>query len=126
MYRFSVSAFYSGFGMINSTDTLWNCKYAKVSAWSRANVHQLFSWLGDHGQRIVERYGEFTYQAFPIGELVSFGFYEALEADFEITVRIRVTLAAEAEGGGSYAELNFADGQANYLGPPLVRIKRMP
>jgi hypothetical protein len=123
LYSFGVELRYSGFCIIRADDTWHNCKYAKAIAWTRANVHQYF-WLGEHGQRMIDRHGKNIQDSLLVEGRTSFGFEEALNGGDEIIVRVTVTLDTYAQGGGSYAELNFSDGEANLLEAPLVIITK--
>jgi len=43
-----------------------------------------------------------------------------LKANDTAVINVQIALLARAKGSGSYAEINFADGQANGIGPALL------
>jgi hypothetical protein len=73
---------------------------------------------------MIDRHGKNIQDSLLVEGRTSFGFEEALNGGDEIIVRVTVTLDTYAQGGGSYAELNFSDGEANLLEAPLVIITK--
>jgi hypothetical protein len=120
-YSFLVLAAYRGFLILRAHDSLLSCKYAEVKAWSRARVYQYY-WHGTHEQQVIKEGSSVIQQAYRIDRNVSFSFYELLQGGDAITLQLWVTLDAWARGGGSYAEINFADGTQNYISSPFVAI----
>jgi hypothetical protein len=124
LYSFWVVAPYSGFCIIRANDKWYNCKYAKAHAFVEVNVHQYF-WLGRHEQTIIDKRGSNIQDTSLVSGSVHFLFNEPLKGGDEMVVRITVTLDTYVQGSGSYAELNFTEGQANYLRAPFVFISKV-
>jgi hypothetical protein len=124
LYSFWVIAAYSGFFIIRANDKWYNCKYAKAHAFVDVNVHQYF-WRGRHERTIVDRRGSNIQDSSLVSGSVHFLFNESLNGGDEMKIRITITLDTYARGSGSYAELNFSDGEANFLRAPAVFISKV-
>jgi hypothetical protein len=124
LYSFWVIAAYSGFFIIRANDKWYNCKYAKAHAFVDVNVHQYF-WRGRHERTIIDRRGSNIQDTSLVSGSVHFMFNESLNGGDEMKIRVTVTLDTYAQGSGSYAELNFSEGEANFLKAPFVFISKI-
>jgi hypothetical protein len=124
VYSFWAIAPYSGFYIIRANDAWYNCKYAKAHAFVEVDVHQYF-WRGPDRRTIVDKRGSNIQETGLASGALQWFFNEPLNADDEVTVRVTTTLDVFAKGTGDYAELNFSEGEGNYLGTPGVFITKV-
>jgi len=124
LYAFWAIVPYSGFYVIRANDSWYNCKYAKAHAFADLDIHQYF-WRESRRRSLVDKRGSNIDATSLASGSVHFNFTEPLNAGDEITVRVTVTLDVYAQGSGSYAELNFSEGEANFLGVPGVFISKV-
>jgi hypothetical protein len=125
----TVNRFYSivphnlfrGFYIVRSDDGFWDSKYARVVIDIWTNVWQ-YNWKGwtqntvlDVGSDNIDVNNRFDTERHTYNSVL-------LGANDWAYVRNYVSLYVYARGGGSYAELNFAVGNANYLSCPHVHI----
>lgn len=114
-----VNAF--GFYLLNANRGFLLCRDSRVTFDASLNAYQYF-WFGEKKFPILnvesdtgfksgfcDEYGEYDYQAF-------------LRADTEYFVffRVRMTIFADAYGTGAWSEINFKDGDANFIKPLLL------
>jgi hypothetical protein len=110
-----------GFYLLNTNSGFWLCRFSKVTVDASLNMYQYF-WFGekkfsilsqesDDGFRsgFVDEYGLYDYQAFL-----------RADPDAYVFLRVRMTISADAYGSGTWAEINFKDGDANYIKPILL------
>jgi len=108
-----------GFYILRANDEWWNCKDSAAHVEAVVDVYQYY-WNGqkrfpildiDQGNindsERIDEYGEYDYQV-------------ALGAGDLTWVMVMLSLHTFARGGGSYSEVNFSDGVANYIEPLIV------
>lgn len=112
---------FRGFYIVRADDGFWDSKEARVVIDIWTNVYQ-YNWKGWTQNRVLDVDGDninvnnrfdterHTYNSALLGH-----------GDWAY-VRNYVSLYVYARGGGSYAELNFAVGNANYLSCPHCHI----
>lgn len=127
LYLFVVQVEHSGFVIARADDRWYNCKEATAIAYATARVHQ-DHWLEGHRQEVIRIDSGNVQEASRLDGAAVFVFTESLQANpgDEMFIRVVFAITTDAWGGGSYAELNFADGEANYLSAPRVFISRWP
>lgn len=118
---FWIVAAYSGFRVVRANDSWHNCKYAKAFFYYDVDVHQ-YAWRGPDHRTIIDRRGGNIDDAGEVSGAVHWTFPHRVKAGDQVTIKITATLDVYAQGGGSYAELNFGTGQANLLKAPVVVI----
>jgi hypothetical protein len=106
-----------GFYVLISGDTFWTCKNAKVSVSVGIAAFQ-YVWHGRQDRSLLD---------LEVDNLNGFSFFDShptlenysapLRAQDRVWVLVDVTINASAKGSGTYAEMNFADGQHNYIEP---------
>lgn len=128
-FRPEINKFYSivahntfrGFYIVRSDDGFWTSKYARavVSVWT--NVWQ-YNWKGWNSVNVLDVGGDNidTNQRFDTDRHT---YSSALLGGNDWAyIRVVAGLYVYARGDGSYAELNFATGAANYLAAPHVHV----
>lgn len=122
-YWFWVVSAYAGFYIVKANDGYFNCKYAKAHAFTEVDVYQYF-WHGQETRTIIDKRDDNINEAGRVSGSVHFNFSRSLGAGDVMAVKVTTTLDVYAQGSGSYAELNFNDGEGNYLRAPLVFISK--
>lgn len=122
-YNLNAVLAFHGFYILRADDGWLTHKYAEVTLNVSMNVHQYQADLG--------------WQSFPsplhqnkdnANELDSYDqtkFFDVnanLRGGDAVVVTVRLTVEAVASGSGSYAEINFADGTANYAQPLFLSV----
>jgi len=120
-YEMTAILAFHGFYVLRSDDSWWNCRDAEVILDVKINVHQYVntSWkdfplLDVESQNIdtVTSYDRTHFMDYTAG----------LRAGDPVVVTVQGTVKATAHGAGAYAELNFADGTANYIQPLFLSV----
>jgi hypothetical protein len=121
-YEMTAVLAFHGFYVLRSDDGFFTSKHAYVDLRVTTNVHQ---------------YVDFGWKSFPyplsrdednINEFDNFDrtfFFDStapLRAGDPVVVTAKIEIVAGASGSGSYAELNFADGTANYIQPLFLSV----
>jgi hypothetical protein len=110
---------FHGFYILKAHDGLFTCKEAEVFTEVKMNVYQYF-WHGWKNFNLIDKDDdniELT-KFYDSGQL--FDYTTNLKAGDSTWVLVQVSVRAYASGGGSYAEINFSDGAANYIKPFLL------
>ncbi len=110
---------FHGFYILKAHDRFNNCKSAEVLTEVKMNVYQYF-WHGWKNFKLIDKDDdniELT-KFYDSGHL--FDYTTNLKAGDSTWVLVQVSVQASANGGGSYAEINFSDGTANYIKPFLL------
>lgn len=110
-----------GFYLLNANRGFLLCRDSRVTVDASLNLYQYF-WFGekdfpilneesDSGFRygFIEEYGNYDYQAFL-----------RADPDWYVFLRVRMTISADAYGYGAWSEINFKDGDANFIKPLLL------
>ncbi len=112
---------FRGFYIVRSFDDWWISAYSRAVVTMRTNVWQ-YNWKGWSGVNVLDVGGDNidVNQRFDTDR----HFYStALLAGGDWAfVQSRIELYVYARAGGSYSELNFATGAANYLAAPHVHV----
>ena len=110
---------YHGFYILEANKGLFDCKRASVSAYAKLHLYQYFG-RGTKKQVVIDKEGQnISESGFLYGSSV-WSFTEYLGGGDQVSILISFDVCAEARGSGSYAEINFAEGKANYVNAPYV------
>jgi hypothetical protein len=74
---------------------------------------------------LVDRGGQNVEEFDNIDSVLSFTDTQDLRQGEPVVVTASITISADASGGGSYAEINFADGDANYIEPQYLWVTNL-
>jgi hypothetical protein len=123
-YEMTAVIAFHGFYILRSDDGVFTCKEAIVKLNAQMNVHQ---------------YADTGWQDFPLlnidkqntDEIASYDrthfldYTTGLRMGDPVVVTVKGTVEALGHGGGSYAELNFFDGTANYIQPLFLSVQQV-
>jgi hypothetical protein len=119
LWEFSAILAFHGFYVLRSYDHWYNCKTAWVKLTASARVWQ-YSWQGSTTYTLLskeESNADYT-SSFDSTEWLDTK--AVLRAGDGAWVLVTVKVEAMGEGSGTYAELNFQTGTANYILPVLL------
>ncbi len=108
---------FAGFYRYHANDKIYNCKSVSVRLDVDVRARQYGNW---HSQianyRIFKKGGSNVNNYGMEDNAYGFPMIEHLRAD-PCWIAARITLDADARGNGSWAEINFKSGSANYINP---------
>jgi len=111
---------FNGFHIVRADDAWYDSKHAEVNISLSARGYQ-YNWKGTSSTNVLHVAGDNINVNDRFDGWRTFNYSTLLGAD---TAYLLVTadFYVYARGGGSYAELNFSDGNANYVGIPYVYV----
>jgi len=108
---------YRGFYILRADDKWWNSKYARVVTDVRVRAYQ-YNWKPETVYPVLN-HGDDNISVNPRFDADRTFYYSFLAGAGDLAwIRVNVRIYAYARGSGSYAEMNFADGVANWLQVP--------
>lgn len=124
-YEMTAVFAFHGFYILRSDDSWYNCRHAFAKLKVRMNVHQYvdigwknFPALIDRSEQNVESVTHYDRTQF-------LDYTTVLKGGDPVVITVNGSLDALGVGGGTYAELNFEAGTANYIEPLLVSVHRV-
>jgi len=112
---------YSGFWILTAHDGYFSCKYAGVLLRTTLDVYQYF-WAGPERLVLVDQ-DHAHIQDEQFVNVTPFQWMTArLRAGDPAWIRARIEMVAYASGAGSYAEINFRAGHANFIRPLFASV----
>ena len=118
-WDFSAIAAFHGFYILRSNDSWYNCRYAWVKLSATIKVYQ-YSWQNPRNYTLFykkETNNDYI-KFFDSTEWIDTS--ALLRAGDNTWILLSITVDAMSEGTGTWAELNFAAGEANYIWPLFV------
>lgn len=109
----------SGFYIVRADDGSWTSKNAEVRVTIEMDVFQYF-WNGAKRDTVINREGDNISEGRSFQRLHRFEYPVFLKERDGVWVRVKVSAFANASGDGSYAEINFRDGNSNYIDPVVL------
>lgn len=119
----AVLAFH-GFYVLRCDDSWWNCRDAGVRLTVQMNAHQYTDngWKDFPALLDIEK--DNTEEVTNFDRTFFLDYTAELRAGDPVIVTAKGVVQAYAHGGGAYAELNFADGTANYVYPLFLSVQQ--
>ena len=121
-YEMTAVLAFHGFYVLRSNDGFFTSKHAYVDLRVSMTVHQYvdFQWKQfpypiSRDEQNINEFDNFDHTFF-------FDYTAPLRAGDPVVVTARIEIVAGASGSGSYAEINFADGTANYIDPLFLSV----
>jgi hypothetical protein len=108
---------YRGFYVLRADDKWWNSKYAQVVTDVRVRAHQ-YNWKSESVYPVLNHGDDNININWRFDNDRTFYYSFLTGANDLAWIRVMVRIYAYARGSGSYAEINFASGSANYLQAP--------
>jgi hypothetical protein len=108
-----------GFYIIYADDGFWTCKESAAKVQVTMDVYQYF-WNGAQQFPLIDIDESNINQEQLITEYGNYFYRVALREGDWAFVALTVGIHTFAKGGGSYSEINFADGTGNYIVPLIT------
>jgi hypothetical protein len=122
LYEMTAVMAFHGFYILRSDDSWWNSMEAGVTLTVQVNVHQ-YSDAGWHDFAVLHVKEDNADAITSYDRTLFFDYTTGLRAGDPVVVTVKGTVDTVAFGRGTYAELNFADGTANYIQPLLLSVQ---
>lgn len=116
---------FHGFYVLRCDDSWWNCRDAGVRLTARMNAHQYFDIGWQDAPTLLDVEKDNTEEVTNFDRTFFLDYTTQLRGGDPVVVTVNGTVMAYAHGGGAYAELNFADGTANYIQPLFLSVQRV-
>ncbi len=119
-YNHTIYVPYHGFYIVRADDGFWDSKEAHVRIDLSAAGYQ-YNWkpAGSTNVLDIDRQNINVNNRFDGWRTM---YYSDLLGADQAYLRVTSSYYVYARGGGSYAELNFSNGDANYMGVPWIHV----
>jgi hypothetical protein len=108
-----------GFYILTAHDDWWDCKHAMAHVEATMDVFQYF-WHGTKRFGLLDFGADNINEARLFDEAGNFDYQAGLRAGDLAFVNVTISMNVYAQGGGSYSEVNFSDGTANFIEPLIL------
>lgn len=112
---------YHGFFVIYANDKSYNSKNAEIHVKTDIEAIQYFP-RGIREHRIIDLDDDNISKSGLLDAKKIWSFNEIFGGGDLVQLRVRFAIDTDARGNGSYAEVNFQDGKANYIDAPFIFI----
>ncbi len=119
-YAHTIYVPFQGFYIVYADDGFWDCKDAHVRIDLSAVGYQ-YNYKATGSTNVFDRSGSNINVNDRFDGWRTMYYSDLLGAD-RAYLRVSASFYVYAHGGGSYAELNFSDGNANYMGLPWIYV----
>lgn len=123
-YEMTAVMAFHGFYMLRCEDNWWNCRDSEVRLTVQMNAHQ-YTDIGWHDFPLVHVEKDNADEVTSYDRTHFLDYTTGLRAGDPVVVTVKGVVEASAHGGGAYAELNFADGTANYIEPLFLSVQHV-
>ena len=112
---------YHGFYVLHSNDKWWTCRSAAATVTADLSIHQGY-WGPVWRHVIFDKEKKNIHEVGVLSGVAEWDFSTPLIAGIPVTIKLTFDLGVTANIYGTRAELNFADGSANYVAAPQLWI----
>jgi len=123
-YSLTASFAFHGFYVLKADDGWLTSKDAHVTLDFSLDTFQ-FVDRGPKPFPLIDLEGQNIDEFSNIDNVLSFSDTQDLRQGEPVVVTASITVSADASGSGSYAEINFADGDANYIEPQYLWVTNL-
>jgi len=123
-YSLTASFAFHGFYVLQADDGWLTSKQAHVTLDFSLDTFQ-FVDRGPKSFPLIDLEGQNIDEVDNFDNVLSFSDTQALRQGEPVVVTASITVDADATGSGSYAEINFADGDANYIVPQYLWVTNL-
>jgi hypothetical protein len=123
-YEMTAAIAFHGFYILRSDDGFFTCKEAIVKLNAQMNVHQ-YADTAWHDFPLLNIVKQNTDEITTYDRTHFLDYTTGLRMGDPVVVTVKGTVEALGHGGGSYAELNFRDGTANYIEPLFLSVQKV-
>lgn len=124
-YEMTAVIAFHGFYVLVSDDSWWNCRFAQVTLTAQTRVHQYASSPWKNFPALLDIKKSNTSEITNWDH--TFFLYQtaALRAGDPVVFTAKGKVRGFSHGGGTKAELNFADGTSNYIEPLFLSVLKL-
>ncbi len=123
-YSLTASFAFHGFYVLKADDGWLSSKHAHVTLDFSLDTFQ-FVDRGPKSFPLLDQGGQNINEFDNIDSVLSFSDTQDLRQGEPVVVTASITVSADASGSGSYAEINLADGDANYIEPQYLWVTNL-
>jgi hypothetical protein len=112
---------FHGFYYLAANKDWWNCKDARVNLDVWVDVYQYY-WNGQLHVSLLneDEDGGVRYGSYDDSPQLYYRAFLRADGGYYVFVKVWIELLAHPYGGGTYCEINFQDGTANYINPLVL------
>jgi hypothetical protein len=116
---------FHGFYIMKANDGFFSCKHSYVWLQLKMNTFQYF-WHGVKSFDLIKEHRTNSSESEFYDETPLYTYTTSLKAGDPVWFKLSIWFWVCAKGGGSYAELNFLEGGANFIQPRHLVVSRFP
>lgn len=124
-HQISPSIDFHGFYTVKADDKFWNSKSAEVRLNVEVGAEQYGRWQSWESTRVLRERKTNGTRSERLDETKSFTSKAELAKGDGVVVLVRISMTAAADGNGSFAEIDFAAGSANYIRPLTMTVQHL-
>jgi hypothetical protein len=119
-YSFTASFAFHGFYILRADDGAFTSKDASVKLGFSLQAYQIVDRAPKSFPNPIDRESQNINEFDNFDHVLTFSDAQDFRQGEPVVVVASITIDADARGDGSYAEINFADGDANYIEPQYL------
>lgn len=121
-WELSAITVFHGFYIAKADDGILTCKRAKSRLTARIKAYQYY-WQGERTYKLIDINDGDINETRNYDSTQFLWTTAGLRGGDPVLVQLEVWVEAYASGGGSYSEVNFSDGAANYIEPLFLSVQ---
>jgi len=125
-YTFTACIAFHGFYFVQADDGWLTSKHAEVSVTVSLKAFQIIDRGWKSFPPVINRGGDNINEFDNFDQIRNFADTQDFRVDEPVVVTASIGLFAGAAGGGSHAEVNFQDGEANFIQPQGLWVSPVP
>jgi len=125
-YTFTACLAFHGFYVLRADDGWLTSKHAEVHAHVWLNAFQFVDRGFKSFPPVIDRNGDNISEFDNFDHILNFSDTQDFREGEPVAVTARIEVEAKAIGGGSHAEVNFKDGDANFVQPQGLWVNPIP
>ena len=125
-FTFTACIAFHGFFVLQADDGIFTSKNAHVTVTVGLDAFQFVDRGFKSFPSVIDRQGDNIKEFDGFDRIVNFGDTQDFRAGEPVVVTARITVEAIARGSGSFAEINFFDGDANFIQPQGLWVSPVP
>ena len=125
-YTFTACIAFHGFYFVQAHDGWLTSHHAEVSVFVSLKAFQIIDRGWKFFPAVINREGDNISEFDNFDQIVNFADTQDFRVDEPVVVTASIELLAGAYGGGSHAEVNFQDGDANFIQPQGLWVSPVP
>ena len=125
-YTFTACLAFHGFYFLQADDGMFTSKSAEVHARLWLKAFQIIDRGWKSFPAVIDREGDNINEFDNFDHILNFSDTQDFRVGEPVVVTARIEVEAKAIGGGSHAEVNFKDGDANFIQPQGLWVSPVP